>query len=124
MLRVGVAALTAPIERANDWIWMADHSNQIGQEKALVVLGIRASQLPPPGTPLSPFLGAHSMMRLLTVEAGALIADSASSTDNPVRVAAGTDRIVRSTSCAANSVIKVRGPVLVAAIGQIDAESL
>ena len=26
-----------------------DHSNQIGQEKCLVILGVRASQLPPPG---------------------------------------------------------------------------
>ena len=30
--------------------WQEDHSNQIGQEKILVVLAIRASQLPPPGT--------------------------------------------------------------------------
>ena len=39
LLRVGVATLREPIEAANDWIWMADHSNQIGPEKALVVLG-------------------------------------------------------------------------------------
>ena len=52
MQRLGVAALEEPAERADDWIWIADHSNQIGPEKALVVLGVRASQLPPPGTPL------------------------------------------------------------------------
>jgi len=37
LLRVGVATLREPIEPADDWIWMADHSNQIGPEKALVV---------------------------------------------------------------------------------------
>ena len=41
LLRVGVAALREPIEPADDWVWMADHSNQIGPEKALVVLGVR-----------------------------------------------------------------------------------
>lgn len=63
MQRVGVAALEEPVEPADDWIWMADHSNQIGPEKALVVLGVRASQLPPPGTPLT-----HADVRVLAVE--------------------------------------------------------
>jgi hypothetical protein len=45
--RLGVAALQEPLEPADDWIWMVDHSNQIGQEKILVVLGVRASRLPP-----------------------------------------------------------------------------
>jgi hypothetical protein len=47
VLRVGVAALEEPLAPADDWVWMADHSNQIGPEKALVVLGIRAAQMPP-----------------------------------------------------------------------------
>ena len=63
--RVGVAALNEPIERADDWVWMADHSNQIGLEKALVVLGVRASQMPPPGTALK-----HEDVRLLMVRPG------------------------------------------------------
>jgi hypothetical protein len=50
--RCGVAATTKPIERADDWIWLADHSNQIGPEKVLAVLGVRASQLPVSGTTL------------------------------------------------------------------------
>ena len=29
--RLGVAELEAPVARADDWIWMAHHSNQIGQ---------------------------------------------------------------------------------------------
>lgn len=50
--RLGVAAMQEPVEMGDDWIWMADHSNQIGQEKILVVLSIRASHLPPPGKTL------------------------------------------------------------------------
>jgi hypothetical protein len=51
--RVGVAQLQQLPEQADDWIWMTDHSNQIGTEKVLQILGIRASQLPPPGQTLS-----------------------------------------------------------------------
>ena len=62
LLRVGVAAMREPIEQSNDWIWMADHSNQIGPEKALVVLGVRAAKMPAPGKTLK-----HEDMRVLTV---------------------------------------------------------
>jgi hypothetical protein len=65
LLRVGVATLREPIEAADDWVWMSDHSNQIGPEKALVVLGVRASQLPPPGETLK-----HKDVHLLTVRPG------------------------------------------------------
>jgi len=50
--RVGVAQLQSTVPQADDWIWMADHSNQIGQEKVLKIIGIRASDLPPPGETL------------------------------------------------------------------------
>jgi hypothetical protein len=50
--RVGVAQLQQVPEQADDWIWMSDHSNQIGTEKVLQILGIRASNLPPPGQTL------------------------------------------------------------------------
>ncbi len=50
--RVGIAKLQEPVEKADDWIWMADHSNQIGTEKVLQILGIRASQLPQSGQTL------------------------------------------------------------------------
>ncbi len=49
LLRLGHYHLTRPKERGDDWVWIIDHSNQIGQEKCLVILGVRASQLPPPG---------------------------------------------------------------------------
>lgn len=63
--RVGVAAAKRPVEEADDWIWMADHSNQIGPEKTLVVLGMRASGMPPPGQPLR-----HEDIRVLEIMPG------------------------------------------------------
>lgn len=65
LMRLGVAALEAPVEPADDWIWMADHSNQIGQDKALAVIGLRASDMPPPGTALG-----HQDVRMLMLEPG------------------------------------------------------
>jgi hypothetical protein len=63
--RLGIAMIQEPIERADDWVWMADHSNQVGVEKALVMLGTRASLLPEAGTALN-----HADVRVLTVEPG------------------------------------------------------
>jgi hypothetical protein len=49
LLRLGHYHLHRPKEHGDDWIWIIDHSNQIGQEKCLLILGVRASQLAPPG---------------------------------------------------------------------------
>src|SRR5512135_1766494 len=49
LLRLGYHKLHRPKEQASDWVWIIDHSNQIGQEKCLVILGVRVSQLAPPG---------------------------------------------------------------------------
>ncbi len=65
LMRLGVAALEEPVEQADDWIWMADHSNQIGREKALAVIGIRASNMPPAGVAIG-----HQDVRLLMLEPG------------------------------------------------------
>ena len=65
LMRAGVAAIEEPIEPADDWVWMADHSNQIGPEKALVIIGLRASKMPPPGVALT-----HQDVRVLAVEPG------------------------------------------------------
>ena len=65
LMRAGVAALEEPVEVADDWVWLADHSNQIGPEKVLVILGVRSSKLPPPGVALT-----HADMRVLAVEPG------------------------------------------------------
>lgn len=63
--RAGVAQLQRPVEAAEDWIWMADHSNQIGSEKVLQILGIRAADLPPTGQTL-----ARDKLRVLAVIPG------------------------------------------------------
>jgi hypothetical protein len=51
LLRIGLAALLRPKDIADDWVWMVDHSIQIGQCKCLVILGIRLRDLPD-GRPL------------------------------------------------------------------------
>jgi len=63
--RVGVAAIDLPLEVADDWVWMAHHSCQVGAEKVLVVLAVRASKMPPPGTALK-----HEDLHVLLVQPG------------------------------------------------------
>jgi hypothetical protein len=63
--RVGVAAIDLPLEAAEDWVWLADHSCQVGSDKVLVVLAVRASKMPPPGTALK-----HEDLHVLTVQPG------------------------------------------------------
>jgi hypothetical protein len=46
LLRIGLAAFVRPKVIATDWVWMVDHSIQIGQCKCLVILGIRLSDFP------------------------------------------------------------------------------
>lgn len=41
LMRLGLAALVGPKAIADDWVWMVDHSIQIGQCKCLVILGTR-----------------------------------------------------------------------------------
>jgi len=52
LLRVGYYKLTRPKEQATDWVWIVDQTVQMGAEKCCLILGIRLSGLPPPGTPL------------------------------------------------------------------------
>jgi hypothetical protein len=49
LLRLGHAQLTLPLEQADDWAWLVDHSVQIGQEKCLLIVGIRLRDMPKPG---------------------------------------------------------------------------
>jgi hypothetical protein len=49
LLRLGYYQLHRPKEHADDWIWIIDHSAQLGTAKCLLILGVRASALPPPG---------------------------------------------------------------------------
>lgn len=52
MIRMGIAMVDEEIEKADDWIWIVDHSNQISKEKVLVILGVRQSKLPENGQTL------------------------------------------------------------------------
>ena len=47
--RLGYYKLTRPKVQADDWVWIVDHTVQIGKEKCLVILGIRLRDLPPAG---------------------------------------------------------------------------
>jgi hypothetical protein len=62
LLRLGHALLTEPLEKAEDWAWLIDHSVQIGQEKCLVILGIRLVDLPKRGECLQ-----HTDMHLIAL---------------------------------------------------------
>jgi hypothetical protein len=46
LMRLGYYKLHAEKEKADDWVWIIDHSVQIGEEKCLVILGIRLCNLP------------------------------------------------------------------------------
>jgi hypothetical protein len=50
--RVGIAQLKLLVRDGEAWIWLADHSNQIGEEKVLQIIGIRVEDLPPVGETL------------------------------------------------------------------------
>ncbi len=45
-MRLGYYKFTRAKQIANDWVWIIDHSVQIGQEKCLLILGARLSELP------------------------------------------------------------------------------
>ncbi len=63
--RLGVAELNQPVQKADDWIWIVDHSNQMGVEKVLTILAVRAAQLPARGQTLK-----HEDVRVLLVQPG------------------------------------------------------
>lgn len=43
LLRIGLFRLTCEKEAAEDWVWMMDHTLQLGPYKCLIILGIRLS---------------------------------------------------------------------------------
>ena len=53
LLRLGYYKLTRPKVIAEDWVWIIDHTVQIGQDKFLVMLGLRLCDLPPAGHSVS-----------------------------------------------------------------------
>jgi hypothetical protein len=52
LLRLGHSVLMRRQVVATDWVWLIDHSVQIGKDKCLVILGIRASDMPERGKSL------------------------------------------------------------------------
>jgi len=46
LLRVGLYALNRPLDRSRRWLWLADHTIQIGTLKVLVILGCPLHQVP------------------------------------------------------------------------------
>ena len=41
LLRVGLHRLQRPLEHADDWVWIVDHTVQIGELKCMLVVGLR-----------------------------------------------------------------------------------
>jgi hypothetical protein len=52
-MRLGVAELADTFDKDQRVVWMADHSNQIGKEKVLLIIGMLVDDLPPPGETLN-----------------------------------------------------------------------
>lgn len=47
LLRVGLHQLRRPLEHADDWVWIVDHTVQIGELKCMLVVGLRLSTWQP-----------------------------------------------------------------------------
>ncbi|MCH7727847.1 MAG: hypothetical protein IH991_15415 [Planctomycetes bacterium] len=41
LLRVGLHQLQRPLEKADDWVWIVDHTVQIGELKCMIIVGFR-----------------------------------------------------------------------------------
>jgi hypothetical protein len=52
LLRMGLHELTRPKEAAEDWVWIVDHTIQIGKTKCLLIVGCRLSTWQGLGRPL------------------------------------------------------------------------
>jgi len=46
LLRLGYYKLMRPKDQAQDWVWIIDHTVQLGDDKCLVILGVRLRDLP------------------------------------------------------------------------------
>ena len=53
LLRIGLFELSREKEKADDWVWMMDHTIQLGSWKCLIVVGIRFSSWLADRRPLS-----------------------------------------------------------------------
>ena len=53
LLRLGLFELTRPKEQADDWVWIIDHTIQIGTKKCFLIVGFRLSAWEPKRGPLT-----------------------------------------------------------------------
>lgn len=63
LFRLGLYELTCPKEAADDWVWLVDHTVQLGSHKGLLVVGLRLADWQAQPRPLE-----HQDMRLLHLE--------------------------------------------------------
>lgn len=63
LLRLGLHALERPKEEADDWMWIVDHTIQLGNYKVLLVVGMRLSAWNPERGPLS-----HQDLEIILME--------------------------------------------------------
>ena len=61
LLRIGLYELQRVKAVADDWVWIMDHTIQLGNARVLVIVGLRSSFLPRPSPPAT----RHSFSRLL-----------------------------------------------------------
>lgn len=63
LLRLGLYELTRPLEQADDWVWIVDHTVQIGTVKCLLIVGVRLAVWQQLERPL-----AHQDLTLIALE--------------------------------------------------------
>jgi hypothetical protein len=63
LLRVGLHQLLRPRATTNDWVWIVDHTQQWGETKVMILVGLRLSDWKPGEEPL-----AYDDLQLLAVE--------------------------------------------------------
>ncbi len=63
LLRLGYYQLTREKQVAEDWVWVIDHTVQIGEEKTVLIVRLRLSCLPAVGQPLR-----HEEVEPITLE--------------------------------------------------------
>lgn len=63
LLRLGLHALERPKQQADDWLWLVDHTIQLGNHKVLLIVGMRLSSWNEQRGPLT-----HHDLELLALE--------------------------------------------------------
>lgn len=63
LLRIGLYELRRPLEQADDWFWIVDHTIQVGTIKCLLIVGCRLSYWEQLGRPL-----AHQDLTVVALE--------------------------------------------------------